>query len=291
MKSKYIHFKKYFNRSNNMLGNICTLNYRRFIPIGFIIFLTLLVFHFFPCQFRSPHFNRAGTKSPLTKMLVVAHYNEDLDWLNLFIGEQIPYIVYTRSNNSLARHSIGINKGREPVVYLRYIVDHYSNLPSLIAFVHAHRTSWHQKDPSNIVVALRALQWDKYTYMPLTSSITQTTFEPLAEDQQAKVNFELWQAVLEKELGSPPDDGIKAPCCATFVVKREAILAHPKIFYSNIMDYILATSHSDLLTGRTLEYTWHLIFGQPPHINYRSCDLFVCDAKGDISVELAEENE
>ena len=60
-------------------------------------------------------------------------------------------------NYSICEKSIPINKGREPVVYLCYIVDHYSNLPSLIAFVHGHRLSWHQKDPSDIVVALRAL--------------------------------------------------------------------------------------------------------------------------------------
>lgn len=226
-----------------------------------------------------------------TKILVVAHYNEDLDWLNLFIGDRIPYIVYTRSNDSFIRHAIPINKGREPVVYLRYIVDHYFNLPSLIAFIHGHRSSWHQKDPSDIVVALRALQWNKYTYMPLTSIMTETNYQLIDGNEQATVNFHLWQAVLQRELGSPPINGIKAPCCATFVVKREAILAHPKEFYSNISNYLLNNSYADHLTARTLEYTWHLIFGQPAEIAYRTCDIFICDVNGNISVQLAEQDE
>ena len=86
-------------------------------------------------------------------------------------------------------------------------------------------------------------------------------------------------------------NGIKAPCCATFVVKQEAILDHPTVFYSNIIDYLLASSDSDQLTTRTLEYTWHLIFGQPAHISYQTCDIFTCDANGNISVQLAEERQ
>jgi hypothetical protein len=223
-------------------------------------------------------------------MIVVSHYKEDLDWLDLFIGEQIPHIVYTRSNDTLARHNIRINKGREAVAYLRYIVDYYSNLPSVIAFVHGHRRSWHQKDPSDIVVALRALQWNKYNYMTLTSMMTRRKFKLNKQDRQEQVNYELWRDVLQKELGPPPEDGIEAPCCASFVVKREAILAHPKTFYSNISDYIVASGHSDQSTGRTLEYTWHMIFGEPARVNYKKCDIFVCDVNGTISVQLAEKN-
>ena len=224
-------------------------------------------------------------------MIVVSHYNENLDWLDLFIGEQIPHIVYTRSGDSLVRHSISINKGREAVAYLRYIVDNYSNLPSSIAFIHAHRTSWHQKDPPDIVVALRALRWNKYKYMPLTSTMTHSIFRLHTGDLQATVNYELWQAVLKQELGPPPANGIQAPCCASFVVKREAILTHPKTFYSNISDYILASRYSDQQTGRTLEYTWHIIFGEPTHVSYRTCDIFVCDSNGRISVQLAEKSQ
>jgi hypothetical protein len=221
-------------------------------------------------------------------MIVVSHFNEDLDWLDLFIGEQIPHIVYTRSTDSLIRHSIPINKGREAVAYLRYIVDNYSNLPSAIAFIHGHRTAWHQKDPSDIVVALRALQWNKYNYAPLTSTMTHSEFKLNTRDPQAKVNYQLWQDVLQNELGPPPANGIRTACCASFVAKKEAILAHPKTFYSKIIEYILASPHSDQLTGRTLEYTWHIIFGQPAHTSYKTCDVFVCDSRGIISVSLAE---
>ena len=87
--------------------------------------------------------------------------------------------------------------------------------------------------------------------MPLTSWMTQAIFKPQTADLQATVNYELWRDVFEKELGPPPENGIEVPCCASFVVKREAILAHPKTFYSKTSDYILATPYSDQFTSRT----------------------------------------
>ena len=34
----------------------------------------------------------------------------------------------------------------------------------------------------------------------------------------------------------------------------------------------------------------NIIFGQPAHVNYRTCDIFVCDSSGNISVQLAEKD-
>ncbi|CAF3991514.1 unnamed protein product [Rotaria sordida] len=171
-------------------------------------------------------------------------------------------------------HQIRINRSRDLVAYLRYIIDHYSNLPSSIAFVHGHRTSWHQRDPSDIVTALRALQCHKYNYMPLTNKKTEHEFKQNSRNRQDRVNYNLWKAVLQKELRPAPANGIRTHCYVTFAVKREAILTHPTIVYSNILDYLLTTSYSDYYTSRTLEYAWHIMLGEPIHINYTTCDIF-----------------
>ena len=224
----------------------------------------------------------------LSKMLVVSHFNEDLTWIDLFLGDKLPHIVYTRSSDKLALHNFHVNKGREAVAYLRYIVDYYENLPSLIAFVHGHRKSGHQTDPSDIVVALRAVRWNKYAYMPLTSSRTVSFFRQNDSNGVIATNFELWRDVLQEELGPSPPNGIDTHCCATFIVRREAILAHSRTFYSRILEYMLASPRSDLATGQTLEFTWHIIFGEKPALKYQTCDIFFCDSNGSISVELAE---
>ncbi|CAF1491011.1 unnamed protein product [Adineta ricciae] len=285
-------FTAYCTRAQTYLSST---DYRRLIPVVLVTVLLILSYRFRQCQHISPRFTFSFGKSrnssdKLTKILVISHYNEDLNWLDLYIGDTIPHIVYTRSTDSLIRHAISVNKGREAVAYLRYIVDHYSNLPSLIAFIHAHRTAWHQTDPSDIVVALRALRWNKYGYMPLTGTTTFAYFQKDSPNLQSVVNFELWTAVLQRELGPPPRSGTKGHCCASFVVRKEEILKHPKQFYSKIIDYIVASRHSDQLTGRTLEYTWQIIFGQPAIVHFRTCDIFYCDAQGRISVKLAEQN-
>ncbi|CAF4568101.1 unnamed protein product [Rotaria sp. Silwood1] len=156
--------------------------------------------------------NQTNTVSQSDKIVIVSHFNESLDWLNLLDDEQIPYIVYTRLPKPLAHH---------------------------LAFVHGHRTSYHQENPSDIVIALRALQWHKYNFMPLSSRNSHYTFKENSSDLQERINYELWKDVLQKELGPSPENRIVTHCCATFAVKREAILAHPAIFYSNILDYII----------------------------------------------------
>ena len=45
--------------------------------------------------------------------------------------------------------------GREAMAYLTYIIENYDNLPSYAAFVHGHRTTWHQQAP--LPALLRAL--------------------------------------------------------------------------------------------------------------------------------------
>ena len=125
----------------------------------------------------------------------------------------------------------------------------------------------------------------------MTSTMTKAVFQSNLPDLQSIVNYQIWRDVLQKELGPPPINGIRTHCCATFVVKKEAILNHSRAFYSSIIDYLVASSHSDQLTGRTIEYTWHLIFGQPPNLHFDKCDLYVCDEKGMISVKLAEKSQ
>ncbi|CAF0802323.1 unnamed protein product [Didymodactylos carnosus] len=219
-------------------------------------------------------------------MIVVSHWQEDIDWLELYLGH-IAHIVYTRTN-SLATNNLAVNKGREAVVYLKYIVDNYENLADVTAFVHGHRTSWHQRSPDDIVIALRALKWGKYDYMPLTCVMTHTQFRLNSGDHQWTVNYQLWNDVLKQELGEQPRVQVNTHCCASFAVKKEKILSHPKSFYQNIHDYILNSKESDGKTGRTLEYSWHILFRQPHSIRYAMCDLFYCNERGQISIELAE---
>jgi hypothetical protein len=70
--------------------------------------------------------------------LVIARYNENVDWLN---NVNIPYVIYNKGEDNISQWSSQIkidNIGNEEYVYLKYIVDSYSNLPDRVIFTQAN---------------------------------------------------------------------------------------------------------------------------------------------------------
>ena len=41
-----------------------------------------------------------------------------------------------------SRFHTPLNKGREAMAYLTYIIDTYQDLPKMVTFIHPHRTGW-----------------------------------------------------------------------------------------------------------------------------------------------------
>lgn len=65
--------------------------------------------------------------------LIIARYNENLDWLKNF---EYSYTIYNKGKNIDKKHYINVsNKGRESESYLRFIVDNYNNLPKTMIFL------------------------------------------------------------------------------------------------------------------------------------------------------------
>ncbi|KAK5202258.1 hypothetical protein LTR72_012351 [Exophiala xenobiotica] len=52
------------------------------------------------------------------------------------------HIIYTVDDNK-AEHKVPQNKGREAMVYLTYISDHYDILPDTVLFFHPHKATGH----------------------------------------------------------------------------------------------------------------------------------------------------
>jgi hypothetical protein len=69
--------------------------------------------------------------------LVIAHYNEDLLWLdNLLIkNPDFTYIIYSKGKSCTRPHIALENKGRESDTFLKYITDNYYNLPDRLVFL------------------------------------------------------------------------------------------------------------------------------------------------------------
>ncbi len=64
-------------------------------------------------------------------IVIIARYNEDVNWVNKLT---IPYLIYNKGSHIDIEHKNIPNEGREGETYLRYILEHYENLPNYITF-------------------------------------------------------------------------------------------------------------------------------------------------------------
>jgi len=69
--------------------------------------------------------------------LVIAHYQEDLLWLDALLksNSNLTYTIYSKGDSCMLPHIKLENRGRESDTFLRYIIDNYNNLPDLVAFL------------------------------------------------------------------------------------------------------------------------------------------------------------
>ena len=161
---------------------------------------------------------------------------------------------------------------------LSYILRNYESLPSVVAFVHAHRdgypAAWHN-DAGNYdnVNSLRALNVDfvqRNGYANLRCIWTPgcpDEIHPLRETPKDVHNGEsteqamasVWPLFFAPQ-AVPPIIG--TPCCAQFAVSREQIRERLLLEYVRYHDWLMETELSDDVSGRVFEYLWHIIFGQ-----------------------------
>lgn len=199
---------------------------------------------------------------------------EDAAWL-----ERLPHwqhAVYSVDNNTAPLHT-SINKGREAMPYLTYIIDHYNRLPKNLVFLHAHEegypVAWHTDTPehSNIWsvehLNLDFLQRNGYAnlrciYIPGCPD----EIQPFRDDKEVdrtpeRVFADAWKVFFGND--NVPEV-IGAPCCAQFAVSREQVRKRSLRDYLRFRQWLYETELSDEISGRVFEYMWHIIFGQEP---------------------------
>lgn len=170
------------------------------------------------------------------------------------------------------------------MAYFTYIIENYSNLPSTIAFLHAHRSgflmAWHVDAPlHDNVLAMRNLQTDFVQHNGYAN--LRCNWNPGCKGKHrfnAHVTEQIWMDVFDGT-STPPLNmsdstqvempGVRyakpaeigAACCAQFAVSRERVLARPLEDYVKFRQWILDTELSDAHSGRVMEFMWHIIFG------------------------------
>ena len=193
----------------------------------------------------------------------------------------------TTPNDTL---STSLNKGHEAMAYLTYIIDHYHNLPSIIAFLHSHRSgflkAWHTDAPlHDNVFAMQHLQLEaveKHGYVNLRCNwnpgclvahrinehITEGIWEEVFSNTSTQVLQKsssspsdlMMQGSIKKENAWPTEVGVA--CCAQFAVSRTQVLRRPIDDYLQFQRWIIETELDDAHSGRVMEFLWHIIFGK-----------------------------
>lgn len=69
----------------------------------------------------------------------------------------------------------------------------------------------------------------------------------------------VWPAIFPNLADQIPEV-IAAPCCAQFAVSRDAVLARPLEDYVRVRQWLVDSELSDYITGRVMEYIWHILF-------------------------------
>lgn len=207
--------------------------------------------------------------SSYSKTLVVPKVkDDDTSWIDV----EIPgwrSAVYV-ADDPLAPLHPPKNKGNEVMIYLSYIIDHYEDLPDIMAFMHAHQFAWHndelfQGDSAELLRRLSPERVVREGYMNLRCNwgpgcpewMHPGALEEDASKQEETLLARAWGEIF-------PDDPIPPvlaqPCCAQFAVSRDRILAIPKARFVYYRDWMLRTELSDYISGRVWEYLWHVVF-------------------------------
>jgi len=248
--------------------------------------------------FEIPVYGPGIAESNYTRVLVIPKTEaEDVSW----IERELPGLdtaIYEVENQSAPYH-VPKNKGREAMVYLTYIIDHYDELPDVILFFHAHQYAWH----NNILLDLdsaktiRRLSPDRVTrvgYMNARCHLDpgcpdwihmdrpEVDFDMVKKPEEPRFTYRVWEELYPGERAPPV---LSQPCCAQFAVSRDAVRRKLQSAYIHYRDWLLNTALEDEFSGRVLEYTWQYIFtGNAEHcpvVHTCYCDGYgICFGSG-----------
>ncbi|KAF3934546.1 hypothetical protein ABW19_dt0208676 [Dactylella cylindrospora] len=202
---------------------------------------------------------------------------EDTDWVKTELPDWRSAIYAVDDPTSQQYLHTPMNKGKESMAYITYLIDFYDDLSDINVFIHSHADgyprAWHNEpiNDSNYsaVLMLQLLNTQNvldYGYANLrcnTNPGCQGGLHPkganFKEDAIEPAFRSLWSFMYGTS--KPIPEEVSVACCAQFAVSKDRIREQPKKFYERARDWLVQTQLGDEMSGRAFEYYWHIMFG------------------------------
>lgn len=210
------------------------------------------------------------------KVLVLAKtVNETVDWVTDQLHDW-QHAIYHMDDPDYILHPPR-NVGREAMAYLTFLIDHYHNLPEIMVFLHPHLEGWPEawhtdaRDYNN-VNSVRSLRLDYvrahgYANMRcIPDPGCPSEIQPFRGDPNRTTEIayvDAYTYFFGVDESSVPEQ-VGTPCCSQFAVSKTQVQTRPQSDYLRYRRWLLETELSSNVSGRVMEYMWHIIFGKDP---------------------------
>jgi len=221
--------------------------------------------------------------------IAVAHYNEDLSWLNDVKDSCVVYSKGGVSNAPPFPHTALPNIGREGHTFLHHIVERYHSLPDVTIFLQGHiddhvvlniyeiQERALKTQPGQVTTfSFRELElFDLWDGIPWEQYPSWTKWSSMVRVNAAKTPAQYWRKFFGKEV--PESVGFQPG--AIFAVRRETIQQHPQELYRQILEdlFLGDMAHVNPETGHHLERFWLAMWNPSEYICW--------DSKTDVTKE------
>ncbi|CAJ2505040.1 Uu.00g124340.m01.CDS01 [Anthostomella pinea] len=212
----------------------------------------------------------AADASTKVHLVVASTQEDDIDWVWNLRVPNMQVIRYV-SDNASAHYHPPVAKGREALMYFRYISEFYDALPDISIFIHAHERPWHM-DPAlhqSMTFALSRLdlqQVKRRGYYNLRTNWQNACPDWINTTKTAAESVKQEEPWVKGAFQATFGDGVEVPeilagpCCSQFAVTREAIRSRPREQYERAERWLVATGWTDYIVGRVWEHLWPYLF-------------------------------
>lgn len=200
--------------------------------------------------------------------IIVARYNEDIEWLK---NEMSNCIIYNKGQQLNIENEVLLNNvGRESDTYLNYIIQNYNNLPDVVVFTQAKISDHRGSNNINYLLNLKneafihSKSQDYLVYRDKTGQQcwnSDWNFENgeyylkhCYKDNKPILFIDWFKRHIQNEYPNP----IKIYANGLFAVSKELILKHSIDYYKNLI--LQLNHHINSSEGHFFERSWYYIF-------------------------------